>query len=317
MDKRKIVIDCFGCDSPEEVIRGAALAAEKYPGVELILTGEKKSIEDTLGREKSFSRIRIAHAAEVIGNEESPVNAIRRKKDSSLVAALRILKEEEDACAMISAGSTGAVLCGAVMLLGRCEGVERPALASLLPADNGGFVCLADCGANADCRPEQMAAFARHASAYVESLGVKTPRVGLLSVGTEEGKGNALVKETFPLLKESGLHFIGNVEAKSALSGEVDVIVSDEKGENVAVEKVKGRKNSLGRIADLVQGAYEKDPLYGICIGHADCEQDALALRSLIAERLPGAEITVDKIGPIIGASSGPGMLSAYCYAKE
>ena len=250
MDKRKIVIDCFGCDSPEEVIRGAALAAEKYPGVELILTGEKKSIEDTLGREKSFPRIRIADAAEVIGNEESPVNAIRRKKDSSLVAALRILKEEEDACAMISAGSTGAVLCGAVMLLGRCEGVERPALASLLPADNGGFVCLADCGANADCRPEQLAAFARHASAYVESLGVKTPRVGLLSVGTEEGKGNALVKETFPLLKESGLHFIGNVEAKSALSGEVDVIVSDGFSGNVLLKSMEGTaKSVLKRLA--------------------------------------------------------------------
>lgn len=113
----------------------------------------------------------------------------------------------------------------------------------------------------------------------------------------------------------------GRVSAASAVFGGLlqikPIIVSDEKGENVAVEKVKGRKNSLGRIADLVQGAYEKDPLYGICIGHADCEQDALALRSLIAERLPGAEITVDKIGPIIGASSGPGMLSAYCYAKE
>ena len=113
----------------------------------------------------------------------------------------------------------------------------------------------------------------------------------------------------------------GRVSAASAVFGGLlqikPIIVSDEKGENVAVEKVKGRKNSLGRIADLVQDAYEKDPLYGICIGHADCEQDALALRSLIAERLPGAEITVDKIGPIIGASSGPGMLSAYCYAKE
>lgn len=247
MEDIKIVLDCYGCDNPAEVIKGGAAAIGAVDGVKLILTGNAKEIAAALENE-SFdkSRLEIIDADEIIVNGESPSAAIRTKKNSSLVAGFSRLKGDPSVKALISAGSTGAVLCGAVMLLGRCEGVKRPALASVLPADNGGFFCLADCGANVDSKPEYLVDFARYASAYMKSaFGIPSPRVGLLSVGTEEGKGNALTKEAFNLLKGSGLNFVGNIEAKSVLSGEVDAVICDGFDGNVILKSIEGTAKSV------------------------------------------------------------------------
>lgn len=255
MEKTKIVLDCYGCDHPEEVIKGGAAAVEAEKDVSLVLTGNAEEINKILsGESYDKSRLEVVDAPEVIVNGESPVAALRAKKNSSLTAAYTRLREDPSVKALISAGSTGAVLCGAVMLLGRCEGVKRPALASVLPADNGKLVCLADCGANVDCKPEHLYDFARFASEYMRStFSVESPRVGLLSVGTEEGKGNELTKATYTLLKASGLNFIGNVEAKSFLSGAADVVVCDGFDGNVLIKSVEGTAKSVsGRLYSLL-----------------------------------------------------------------
>ncbi|PWM69877.1 MAG: phosphate acyltransferase PlsX [Bacillota bacterium] len=254
--KTKIVLDCFGGDYPEKIISGAALTLRRLPEVHLILTGKREKIEEILKREEyDARRLEIIDADEVIANGESPVAALREKGErSSLGAAYRALKAD-DAAAMISAGSTGAVLCGGIFLLGKCRGVDRPALASLLPADDGGQVCLTDCGANADCHPSQLLNFARYASVYVKAAcGIAAPKIGLLSNGSEEGKGNRLTKDAFALLKDSGLNFIGNIEAKEVLSGKADVVVADGFSGNVLLKGVEGTaKSVIGRAARLLK----------------------------------------------------------------
>jgi len=249
MEKIKIILDCYGCDHPEEVIKGAARAVGAEPNINLVLTGNASEIRSVLSGEKfDESRLEIVDAPEVVVNGESPVAALRAKKNSSLSVAYRILKEDPEAKVLISAGSTGAVLCGAVMLLGRCEGVKRPALASVFPADNGRLVCLADVGANVDCKSEHLYDFARFASEYMKStFGIASPRVGLLSVGTEEGKGNELTKEAYRLLKESDLNFAGNIEAKSVFAGETDVVVCDGFDGNVLVKSIEGTAKSVSK----------------------------------------------------------------------
>lgn len=256
--KTKIVLDCFGCDYPEKIIRGAAQTLRNLPDVHLILTGKRKRIEEVLKQEQfDGSRLEVIDADEVIANGESPVAALREKgARSSLGAAYRVLKER-DVDAMISAGSTGAVLCGGILLLGKCRGVDRPALASLLPADDGGQVCLTDCGANADCHPNQLLNFARYASVYVKAArGIAEPKIGLLSNGSEEGKGNRLTKDAFALLKESGLKFIGNIEAKDALSGRADVVVADGFSGNVLLKGIEGTARSVIKRAAFLLRKY-------------------------------------------------------------
>lgn len=247
----KIVLDCMGCDDPEAVVRGAAAALRAEEEVSLILAGPEERIGRALeGEEFDRDRLEIADARETIVNGEPPVAAVRAKPGSSLCTAFRILRDRGDAAAMISAGSTGAVLAGGIFILGRSEGTERPALASLLPTDPGGSVCLTDCGANADCRPEHLLQFAEHAAAYVRCfLGIPAPRTALLSVGAEEGKGNELTKKAFSLLKQSGLNFIGNIEAGAVLSGAADVVVTDGFSGNILLKNMEGTAKSVMRRA--------------------------------------------------------------------
>lgn len=262
MEMTKIVLDCYGCDNPEEIIKGGAAAVEEVKDVGLVLCGNADEINRILSKENyDKSRLEVIDAREVIVNGESPTAALRTKKDSSLTAAYTYLKEDSSAKVLISAGSTGAVLCGAVMFLGRCEGVKRPALASVFPTDNGGLVCVADCGANVDCKPMHLFDFARFASEYMKSaFSISSPRVGLLSVGTEEGKGNELVKEAYKLLKESELNFVGNVEAKSVLSGVADVIVCDGFDGNVLMKSIEGTAKSVcARLYTLLVRFMPKD----------------------------------------------------------
>jgi len=238
----KIVIDVFGCDYPDQVIEGLAKAINQIEEVTLVATGDKAYIEEKLnGVEFDRSRLEIVDAPEVITNNDVPIRALRQKKNSSMVKALTLLRDNEDIPVMITAGSTGAMFAGAILVLGRDNMSERPTLVTALPTEKGNYVCIADCGANVDCKPDQLLKFGEYASAYMQkTYGIESPRVALLSVGTEDKKGNSLTKETFNMLKESNLNFVGNIESKTAISGDVDVIVCDGFSGNVLLKSIEG-----------------------------------------------------------------------------
>lgn len=247
----KIVIDVFGADMPEEIVKGAITAVNLIDEAEIILTGDKEKIQaviDEVGYKGN--KLEIVHAPEVISCNESPTMAIRRKKDSSLVSALDILKTRDDVIGMISAGSTGAVLAGGLFVIGRMEGVKRPALAPFLPTVNGGKTLLIDCGANVDCKPEYLRQFAIMGSIYVKAmLGIDKPRVGLISNGTEDHKGNEQIHQTFELLKnEKEINFVGNMEAREMFSGDYDVLVCDGFTGNVAMKSAEGTLNTFNAV---------------------------------------------------------------------
>ncbi len=244
----KIVVDGFGGDnSPDEIVKGVALAIKKYSDLYVIITGDKDKLEELFDNyDIDKSRIEIVHTTEIIINDESPTEAIRGKKDSSLVVALNILKEREDVCGLVSAGSTGAVLTGAFMKIGRMKGVSRPALAPLLPTKNKGRVLLIDCGANMDSKPINLCHFALMGSAYMKNMfNIENPRVALLNVGVEDKKGNELCHQTFPLLKQLPINFVGNMEARDFLSGKYDVVVSDGFSGNVLLKASEGAIQTL------------------------------------------------------------------------
>lgn len=235
----KIIIDVMGGDSPSEVVNGAIAAAQEHPELTVVLTGDEKMIRETINVE--VSNISIVGTSQAISNDESPTMAIKTKKDSSMVVALRMLSEDEDAIGMISTGSTGAVLTGASLIVGRIPGVYRPTLMSQLPTMNGGIVCITDSGANMDSRPEWLYQFAVMGSAYMRAVtGKDKPTVALLNVGTEDHKGNALIHETFPILKNSTLNFVGNMEARDTLTGKYDVVVCDGYDGNILLKGSEG-----------------------------------------------------------------------------
>ena len=236
----KIIVDAMGGDNaPQEIVKGALLAHEKF-GAEIVLVGQKEAVEPFVA---GPYRPEIVDAREIITMEDDPSTATRRKKDSSMAVALRMLKNGEGD-AVVSAGSTGALLTGATLTAKRIRGIRRAALAPVLP--NGGSGCmLIDCGANADCTPEYLLQFAYMGSFYMQKLhGVRNPRVGLLCNGTEEHKGDALRHDTYPLLMkahEAGrIHFIGNVEASQIFKNEVDVLVTDGFTGNILLKGLEG-----------------------------------------------------------------------------
>ena len=224
----KIAVDIMGGDhAPDEIIKGCVLATKDIDST-LVLVGKEDVIKEKLSAfTYDESKIEIMHADEVIEMSESPVMAIRRKKNSSLVVGLKLVKEKQ-VDGMISAGSTGALLTGATLIVGRIKGVERPAMAPFIPTQTGCSL-LIDCGANVDAKPQYLEQFARMGTVYVEEcLQIKNPKVGLVNIGTEEEKGNQLTKEAFKLLSESeGIHFYGNVEARDIPQGLVDILVCD------------------------------------------------------------------------------------------
>lgn len=252
----KIVIDAFGCDNPIAVINGIADAINATEDIVLVAVGNEEIISSTL-KDKSFdkSRLEIVDAKDVITNNDSPLEALRAKKDASMVRAYQIAKQDDEVCAFISGGNTGAVIVGAVLLLGKAQGVEMPALSTFLPTIKGTFTCLVDCGASVDSRAVHLLRFAKLGSDHMKNTyGIESPKVALLSVGTEDKKGNALTKEAFALLKESDLNFVGNMEAKTLLSGDVDVIVTDGFAGNVALKSIEGVSQTVIKIlVDLIK----------------------------------------------------------------
>lgn len=239
----KIVVDAFGGDyAPKEVVDGCIKALNNNPKLNLVLAGDKDQITKQL-QESMFAsdRLDIIHAPDVISNNESPAMAVRRKTKASIVVAYDYLKTNDDAIGLVSAGSTGATLTGAILKLGRIQGVSRPALAPLLPTLAGSPVMLLDVGANVDCKPVNLLHFALMANEYMKSIGVSEPKVALLNVGTEDEKGSEMVKEAFELLKnEANINFVGNIEAREVLKGNVDIVVTDGFAGNVCLKTIEG-----------------------------------------------------------------------------
>lgn len=244
----KVVVDAMGGDNaPAEPVKAAAAAVEERSDIEVILTGNKDVIEKELEKYTSApkERIHIVPTTEVIETAEPPVMAIRKKKDSSIVVGLNMVKKQE-ADAFVSSGSSGAVLVGGQVIVGRSKGVERPPLAPLIPTAEG-VSLLVDCGANVDARPSHLVQFAKMGAIYMEHIvGIKNPRVAIVNNGAEEEKGNALVKETFPLLKAcKGINFIGSIEARDIPSGYADVIVCEAFVGNVILKLYEGLAATL------------------------------------------------------------------------
>ena len=240
----KIIIDAFGGDyAPKEIIDGTVKALEEEKDFIAVLCGKQEIINECL-KEYSYdkSNIEIIDAPEVIGNNESPTEAIRNKEKSSITVALNTLNSDKDAVGFVSAGSTGAVLTGSVLLLKRIRGINRPALCPVLPTVRDKNVLLMDCGANSDPKPMNIRDFAIMATAYSKSVfGIKEPVIGLLSNGTEDKKGNAFNKEVFPLLKSTpNINFKGNIEGRDILSGDVDIVVCDGFSGNIALKSCEG-----------------------------------------------------------------------------
>lgn len=253
----RIAIDAMGGDhAPGAIVAGAIAAAVEWKDTELILVGNQELIEEQLKLDKERpANLTIRHASEVIGGEDEPVRAVRRKKDASMVVAGRMVKERE-ADAMISAGNTGALMTTGLLVVGRMEGIERPALAPMIPTlDEVGVLAL-DLGANMDAKPEHLAQYALMGSLYRNKVhGLSKPRVGLLNVGTEAGKGNELTKLAYPLLEQLPVHFVGNVEARDVLSANCDVLVCDGFAGNIMLKSLEG---AAGTIFSLLKEQFGK-----------------------------------------------------------
>lgn len=235
-----IAIDAMGGDNaPEEIVKGAVLAA-KDKDVNILLVGIEEKIQLELKKyDYDSGKIKIVNASEVIETSETPTAAIKNKKDSSIVVGLNLVKSGE-ASAFISAGNTGALLAGATLIIGRIQGIERPALGTLLP-NRKGFSFLIDSGANVDCKPSYLPQFAKMGSVYMaDVLNVKNPRVGIVNIGAEKEKGNSLTKEAYALLEGSSLNFTGNLEARDIANGVCDVIVCDGFVGNVILKHSEG-----------------------------------------------------------------------------
>ena len=245
----RIFVDAMGGDNaPQAPVEGAIEALRRFPQLEVTLAGVLPEIEKYLvDCDDVRSRITLLDAPEVITNEESPVMGVRRKKNSATVIGMLQLRDKE-VDGFVSAGSTGAVLAGGMFRLGRIEGIERPALAPLMPNGKGHFL-LIDCGANVDCKPEYLVQFGLMGTAYMQGvMGMENPRVGLVNIGAEAEKGNTLVKETYPLLEKAPYNFVGNVEARDVMADVADVLVADGFAGNLILKNTEGVAMALLKI---------------------------------------------------------------------
>ncbi|KAF0197963.1 MAG: glycerol-3-phosphate acyltransferase PlsX [Bacillota bacterium] len=240
----RIALDALGCDfGPQEVVAGA-IDAVRERGLRLTLVGPEKILAPLL-KQSGVSVIEIVNATEFIENDEAPVMAVRRKKQSTLVVGANLVKGGQ-ADALVTAGSTGAFMAAGLFVVGRIAEIERPALAPLIPTRDGKGVVMLDVGANMDAKPEHLMQHGVMGSIYAEKvLGRPNPRVALLNVGTEAGKGNQVIKEAYYLLKNAGVNFVGNIEARAVLHGEVDVIVCDGFTGNVVLKFMEGMASTM------------------------------------------------------------------------
>ena len=311
----RILLDAMGGDNaPQEIVKGAMEAADLL-GVDITLIGRKEEIEDCLGERKA--QFEIVDAREVITMEDDPSTATRRKKDASMTVALQLLKEGKGD-AVVSAGSTGALLTGATLIVKRIRGIRRAALAPVLPMGEHGTV-LIDCGANAECTPEYLLQFAFLGSLYSKKiLGAEQPRVGLLNVGTEDTKGDELRHETFRLLKEASdagrICFIGNVEASGALTGAADVLVADGFTGNVLLKSIEGTAKVIFKELKGVFYKNTKNKLAALVI-----KNDLGGLKAKLDPNEVGGTAMLGISKPVIkahGSSNAAAIVSAIRQAK-
>jgi glycerol-3-phosphate acyltransferase PlsX len=246
----RIVLDAMGGDhAPEVAVEGGVMAAREY-GIEVVLVGPQEVVEAELAKHDTAGlSLPVVHASQVIEMTDEPSMAARKKKDSSMVVGMKLVKNGQ-ADAFTTAGNSGGALAAALFRLGRVKGIKRPALSTVFPTRKG-LCFISDVGANTDCKPIYLLQFGIMGSAYAERvLGIPNPRVGIVSTGEEEGKGSILVKETFKLLKESDLNFIGNVEGKDIPAGLADVVVTDGFSGNVAIKLAEGVASLLMRVME-------------------------------------------------------------------
>lgn len=243
----KIVIDGMGGDNaPMAPVEGACMAVKEY-GIDIVITGNKDQLEKELAKyDCDKTKIRIVHTSQVISNDEKPVIAIRRKTDSSMVVALNMVKNKE-VDAMVSAGSTGALLSGGVFVIKRIKGISRPCICTSIPTMQAGLTLLSDTGANVDCNSQQLLDFAAMTNIYAKKvLKIDKPRLALANIGTEEGKGNELLKNTYEVLKNrEDMNFIGNMETREILNGVCDIVICDGFIGNIIVKTLEGTALAL------------------------------------------------------------------------
>ncbi|RLL45282.1 phosphate acyltransferase PlsX [Oceanobacillus piezotolerans] len=308
----RLAIDAMGGDNaPKEIVQGAMDAVSEMKDLHITLVGDEAQITPLL---TSKTNIEILHADEVITGEDEPVRAVRRKKNSSLVLMANEVKEgRADAC--ISAGNTGALMSAGLFVVGRISGIERPALSPTLPTIDGkGFVML-DVGANVDAKPQHLVQYAIMGSIYAEKVrSIPKPRVGLLNVGTEDGKGNDLTKKTFKELEKAPIHFIGNVEARDLLDGVADVVVTDGFSGNIALKTIEGTAGALFKILKETMMSSTKTK-----IGAALLKNDLRGLKDKLDYSEYGGAGLFGLASPVIkahGSSKSRAIVSAIKQAK-
>ncbi len=241
----RIAIDAMGGDNaPAEIVKGCVQASQSIDA-KLILVGDQEKLNAELAKYQDScdqSKLEVVHASEIISGEDSPVQAVRHKKDSSMVRAVRMVADGE-ADAVLSAGNTGALMISGILVIGKMEGVERPAIVAAVPQINhaGRYTLIVDSGANAECKAEHLLSFGRMGSIYMHNaFGIDDPTVGLINIGTEESKGTSMLKDAYKLLKESGLNFVGNIEARDIPGGLADVLVCDGFTGNIVLKLMEG-----------------------------------------------------------------------------
>ena len=300
----KIILDAMGGDfAPEAPVMGAIDAVKAY-GAEITLVGRGEEILEVLkknGIDNIPSGMEICHADDVVDMHDDPDQVIRRRKNSSMVVGLRMLAEGKGD-AFVSAGSTGALLTGATLIVKRVRGIRRAAMAPSMPTKAGHKVTICDCGANAECTPEFLLQFGLVASAYAKyTLGVENPRVGLLNIGTEDSKGTALQKTAYALLTDAAekglINFVGNVEARSVPLGEVDVVVCDGFSGNVMIKTIEGTAMFMG---SLLKRMFKKN--LGSKIGYLLCKSGVSDMMKLMDSREIGGTQFLGIKKPVIKA---------------
>ena len=317
----RIIVDAMGGDNAPQAIVQGALDANRLHGVEIILVGRVEDLlkaVETAGLKDLPAGVEIKDAREVVEIEDDPATAFKRKKDSSLTVGLTLLKNGEGD-AFVSAGSTGALLAGATLLVKRIKGIRRAAMGPVVPV-LGGKAVLCDCGANADCTPEYLLQFAYLGSYYAKRIcGVEQPRVGLLNIGAEPSKGDALRHETYALLKEAGdagrIRFIGNIEAGDAMLGGADVIVADGFSGNVLLKSVEGTAKFMLKELKQVFYANAKTKLGAVLL-----KQDMERMKKLLDSSEVGGTAFLGISKPVIkahGSSDARAICNAVLRAKE
>jgi glycerol-3-phosphate acyltransferase PlsX len=273
----KIALDCLGGDhSPDANVEGALRALKDYSDLSLVLIGDSPLLKSKMaGQAYDASRVSFVHAPKAIGLDEAPTLAVFHQKDSSLVSSDNLLKEDPSVSGLVSLGSSGALLVGSVVKIGKLDGVSRPAFCPLLPTMDGHFVAVCDSGASSECTKEELLQFGIMASEYLKkAYGIAAPRVALLNIGTEEGKGDGLRKEAYPLFKACpALHFVGNMEARELTSGSYDVVACDGFSGNVLIKATEGtgigllkllKKTFYKNLKNKVGALFLKKDIYGI-----------------------------------------------------